>query len=912
MPYFETLLLRGVPGPPGPPGPEGPIGPPDGLPGEQGPPGEQGIQGEDGPIGLQGPPGPKGDSGATFRVLGSVADEAALDALPGPHTEGDAYIVLEVAPPDLWVWDGGDFQNMGPYQGEPGEDGADGTPGVGVPAGGATAEVLRKISPADHDTEWHALTKADVGLGNVDNVSNASLVPAVRTLYGEGLVEIGAHPSLGVFSPSGDLTGDRTIHVPTVEIVRDEMAVHIPKPPLIRSKQEPYSIYQFGNGSTKSRGEEERAKPENLADFRDVIEAAAKCGHLVQWPHNVFPVRGGKIELTAFDTPINWDIHPAARIKAGLEMHTATAAAGDDPSITDPLKTGSIFRFVPTAPIGSPGSSWDFARFIPIKIHGGIFDMVDLTAAYGNILDAADPDRLKNFGLSWFDLNRCMPDLDVFFDCGVRVPIAGDPTDSGQGYLDSGINDHGCYGARYRVRGGSSKDALVYLSGDLQSRVLANNPFVAAASAGGEAVVTVTASAHGLQVAQGVNFNNATVLSNGLNVNGGHMIVTVPNANSFTIRVPSAVGASAAGGGANVTMTPNIYDEYAQLEGAHAYVTGWAYRCAGFVSSKRQFVDLVVEHTRLFECENGIFGGNVGASEGAHGHRFTVRDFHAKRMQGRPLAFYGSRDVFLEDIVVEDFGGHVRDLGATQTVTGARIGAIELQSCIQPRIRNVKARQTGNYKTLTAAPQPVAMVVGKSAEYGWATALAHVQDLVSVDCYGDIVEGADCDSNVFEDVRTTFETMNTILSGASSVVTRFPMVAKQAWTPILDGSTGNATDYDARVGSYHIIGNTLYFDCYIDLGSLAGLSGVVSISGLGAAPVNAAGAPVSCVCIPSGINLAAVGGTVIYGQVPNGANTISLFYGTPAGVLSGLTQAQFTANSRINVSGSYPISLLTP
>lgn len=40
--------------------------------------------------------------------------------------------------------------------GSPGQDGEDGAPGVGVPAGGATGQVLRKASNIDYDTEWSA------------------------------------------------------------------------------------------------------------------------------------------------------------------------------------------------------------------------------------------------------------------------------------------------------------------------------------------------------------------------------------------------------------------------------------------------------------------------------------------------------------------------------------------------------------------------------------------------------------------------------------------------------------------------------------------------------------------------------------------------------------------------------------
>lgn len=59
-------------------------------------------------------------------------------------------------------------------QGEKGDTGDTGPIGPGVPNGGTTAQVLRKASNTSQDTEWHTPAKADVGLSNVDNTSDAS------------------------------------------------------------------------------------------------------------------------------------------------------------------------------------------------------------------------------------------------------------------------------------------------------------------------------------------------------------------------------------------------------------------------------------------------------------------------------------------------------------------------------------------------------------------------------------------------------------------------------------------------------------------------------------------------------------------------------------------------------------------
>jgi len=247
-----------------------------------------------------------------------------------------------------------------------------------------------------------------------------------------------------------------------------------------------------------------------------------------------------------------------------------------------------------------------------------------------------------------------------------------------------------------------------------------------------------------------------------------------------------------------------------------------------------------------------------------------------------------------------------------------------LLSCIQARIRNVKARQLDNWigmiplATDTTPLYPAAIVAGKSPDYSWGTELLHVQDLVSVNCDRDIVEGVGCDQNVFQDVRTVGHTNDTVLSGANSVVTRFPMIAKKPWTPVLTGSSGSMTDpdhYTTRSGTYRIIGHTLYFDCYLNVNDVDMLGGVVTITGMpvGVFPplVNASGVPVACACVPFAIQLPTEHATV-YAQVAGGTNAISLFRYNPTGggALNALTNAEFTNTSRITVSGSFLINMV--
>jgi hypothetical protein len=158
--------LTGPEGPQGPTGLTGPEGPegPIGLTGPQGPAGPTGPEGPEGPIGLTGPAGPEGPAGADSTV-------------PGPT--GPA----------------------GP-EGPEGPEGPQGDPGPAGPAGSGSGDVLGAASSVDGEivlfdsttgkllksatgTGWVKATsgvysanasipKADVGLGNVDNTSDAN------------------------------------------------------------------------------------------------------------------------------------------------------------------------------------------------------------------------------------------------------------------------------------------------------------------------------------------------------------------------------------------------------------------------------------------------------------------------------------------------------------------------------------------------------------------------------------------------------------------------------------------------------------------------------------------------------------------------------------------------------------------
>lgn len=86
----------------------------DGLPGPEGPPGPAGADGLIGPQGPAGVDGADGADGTSVTILGVLASTGDL---PGSgNTPGDGYIIAG----DLHVWDGTEWNNVGPIQGPAG------------------------------------------------------------------------------------------------------------------------------------------------------------------------------------------------------------------------------------------------------------------------------------------------------------------------------------------------------------------------------------------------------------------------------------------------------------------------------------------------------------------------------------------------------------------------------------------------------------------------------------------------------------------------------------------------------------------------------------------------------------------------------------------------------------------------
>lgn len=86
---------------------------------------------------LEGPAGEQGPPGQDLVIRGTVAAEIDLDDITSPDV-GDIYAVEATG--DLWVWDGSEWDNLGPLQGPEGPAGPQGEPGEIGPAGDAGAD----------------------------------------------------------------------------------------------------------------------------------------------------------------------------------------------------------------------------------------------------------------------------------------------------------------------------------------------------------------------------------------------------------------------------------------------------------------------------------------------------------------------------------------------------------------------------------------------------------------------------------------------------------------------------------------------------------------------------------------------------------------------------------------------------
>lgn len=235
---------QGAQGNDGAQGPIGPIGP-QGVPGQtgntgsQGPKGDQGVPGPQGPIG---PEGDKGDPGTGIDIEGTVPDSGSLPSNLGPADAGKGWIAADTG--HLWIWDGTEWTDAGQIQGPPGPPGPQGTqgvqgpggpkgdkgdtgatgsvgpqgpqgntgpqgsqgpqgdqgnqgiqgaPGVGVPAGGTSGQVLAKSTAQDFDTTWVNQSAGGGGFPPVTDITDAGTYPNVDGVTTPGLYLVAAN-----------------------------------------------------------------------------------------------------------------------------------------------------------------------------------------------------------------------------------------------------------------------------------------------------------------------------------------------------------------------------------------------------------------------------------------------------------------------------------------------------------------------------------------------------------------------------------------------------------------------------------------------------------------------------------------------------------------------------------------------
>ena len=190
---LSDILVIGPQGPPGPTGATGPAG----STGAQGSVGLTGPKGDTGNTGLQGPKGDKGDTGD----VGPQGETGPTGAAGSQGLKGDK-------------GDKGDTGNTGPAgpKGDTGATGPQGEPGAG---GGGGVSLGQTSTPAyrgdrgktayDHSQvitgNPHGTNKADLGLGNVNNTSDAD--KPISTA--QALVNAAKADLIGGFVPSSQL-----------------------------------------------------------------------------------------------------------------------------------------------------------------------------------------------------------------------------------------------------------------------------------------------------------------------------------------------------------------------------------------------------------------------------------------------------------------------------------------------------------------------------------------------------------------------------------------------------------------------------------------------------------------------------------------------------------------------------------
>ena len=138
------------------------------IKGPQGREGPQGEQGETGPRGPMGPQGEQGEPGTSIKPLGT---KESTEELPEFANQGDMYFVGTEAPYDIYMWDNGEWRDIGQLSGPPGNDGADGvSPTVSITS--ITGGHRVSVTDAEGTSTFDVMDGADGAQGPAGNDGN--------------------------------------------------------------------------------------------------------------------------------------------------------------------------------------------------------------------------------------------------------------------------------------------------------------------------------------------------------------------------------------------------------------------------------------------------------------------------------------------------------------------------------------------------------------------------------------------------------------------------------------------------------------------------------------------------------------------------------------------------------------------
>lgn len=126
----------------------------------------------------------------------------------------------------------------------------------------------------------------------------------------------------------------------------------------------------------------------------------------------------------------------------------------------------------------------------------------------------------------------------------------------------------------------------------------------------------------------------------------------------------------------------NGNDSLADGIGQEGYVYGiTATRCGNGISSKRNYVGLVVEDCSIWYCGNGIFAGTADGPANNQGKGTKVYNGQIGRIQGRPVTIHGNNPV-VDNVSIGDFGVSLLDRRTlTPYAANNEIAAIDLRGC---------------------------------------------------------------------------------------------------------------------------------------------------------------------------------------------------------------------------------------